>query len=68
MNMGGFGSPGVGEKEVVGQDEVLPKSARQSVEISNAPSNQITQSRRRLNTSIITKWLRANPVPRTSLF
>ena len=42
MNMGGFGSPGVGEKEVVGQDEVHPKSARQSVENSNAPSKLIT--------------------------
>ena len=43
MNMGGIKRPGVGEKEVVGQDEVIPKSARQSVEKSNAPSNQITQ-------------------------
>ena len=40
--MGGITNPGVGEKEVVGQDEVIPKSARQSVEKSNAPSNLIT--------------------------
>ena len=40
--MGGIKHPGVGEKEVVGQDEVIPKSVRQSIEISNAPSNQIT--------------------------
>ena len=45
MNMGGIKHPEVGEKEVVGQDEVFSKSARQSVGISNAPSNQITQNR-----------------------
>ena len=42
MNMGGIKRPEVGEKEVVGQDEMIPKSVRQSIEISNAPSNQIT--------------------------
>ena len=41
--MGGFGSPGVSEKEEVGQDEVHPKSVRQSVENYNAPSKLITQ-------------------------
>ena len=45
MNMGGFGSPGVGEKEDVGQDEVHPKSVRQSVVKSNAPSKIITHSK-----------------------
>ena len=40
--MGGFGSPGGNEKEEVGQDEVHPKSVRQSVDNSNAPSKIIT--------------------------
>ena len=42
--MGGFGSPGGNEKEEVGQDEVHPKSVDQSVDSSNAASNQITHT------------------------